>query len=231
MRGLFNYESKFMQSLLMISDIIILNGLYLLCCIPIVTIGAAQAGLHTAFRVLMDPDDDSSSTAAFLRGFKNGFTVITPVWLLMTVAVFAAAFSCIMSYVFEKAGAFASTILVAAVLIIITMLQTMVPVFHSRFACRRWQLAKNTMLFMFAHPLRCFAAAILMWAPVIVFLFIDFVSFAKLSLLFLIGWYGIAGLFITSLMRKPFKILEEHFYKTHDEDNNSNSSVEETSEA
>ena len=168
-----------MQSLLMISDIIILNLLYLLCCVPIVTIGAAQAGLHTAFRVLLNPDDDSSSVTAFIRGFKNGFTIVTPVWLLMTVAVFAAAFSCLMSYVFEKSGAFAATILVAAVLIIITIIQTMVPVFHSRFACRRWQLTKNTMFLMFAHPLRCFAAAMLMWAPVIVFFLIDFVSLAK----------------------------------------------------
>ena len=84
MRGYFNYESRLIQSIMMLGDILTLNFLYLFFSIPLFTIGAAQAGLYTGFRVLLDPEDDSSCAAAFLRGFKNGFTVITPVWLLLT---------------------------------------------------------------------------------------------------------------------------------------------------
>ncbi len=227
MRGLFNYESPLMQALMRLADIVILNVLYLLFCLPIFTIGAAQAGLHTAFRVLLDPDDESSSVAAFLRGFKNGFTVITPVWLIMTLAVVASGFSCIMSYVIEKSGGFAVTILVIVVLIIVTILQTAAPIFHSRFVCSRRRLAKNTLFLMFAHPLRCFVSAVLMWAPIILFLCVDTASFLKLGILFLTAWYGVAGLFVSTLMRKPFQILEEHFHKTHNEDGDSSPSTEE----
>lgn len=229
MRGLLNYESPLMQSIMKLGDIVILNCLFLLCSIPIITIGAAQAGLYTGFRVVLDPEDDSSCVKAFFRGFKTGFSVITPVWLSLTVAVGAVAYSCIMSYVIEKSGGFASTIIVAAGLLIVIVLQTVAPLFHSRFSCSRRQLFKNTFYFMFAHPLRSFAVAILMWMPVILFL-LDAVLFARLTILILAAWYGVAGLFSIRLTRKPFQTLEEHFHKTHDENGDPVVPLEETTQ-
>jgi len=216
MRGLFNYDSPLMQSIMKVGDIVILNFLFLLFSIPVFTIGAAQAGLYTGFRVILDPDDDSSCTAAFIRGFKSGFSVITPVWLILTLAVGAIAYFCFMSYVVEKSGGFASTFIVAAVLIIFVILQTLSPMLHSRFSYKRRQLLRNTFYFMFANPLRSFLIAILMWMPIILFL-LDIYLFAKLAVLILVVWYGIAGLLSVILMRKPFAILEEQFQKIHDD--------------
>ena len=63
--NIFDYNSKFNQLLMTVADIIILNVLYLVCCIPVFTIGAAQAGLFTGIRVLLDKEDDSSCAKAF----------------------------------------------------------------------------------------------------------------------------------------------------------------------
>ncbi len=229
MRGLFNYDSPLMQSIMRVGDIVTLNFLFLLFSMPLITIGAAQAGLYTGFRVMLDPDDDSSCTAAFIRGFKSGFSVITPVWLILTLAVGAAAYFCFISYVVEKSGGFASTFIVAAVLVILVILQTLSPMLHSRFSYRRRQLLRNTFFFMFAHPLRSFLIAVLMWMPIILFL-LDIYVFAKLAVLILVVWYGVAGLFSVVLMRKPFAILEEQFHKTHDENGNPIVPPEETEE-
>ena len=46
MRDFFNIESPFMQLLTRVGDLIIVNVLFLVCCVPIVTIGAAIAALH-----------------------------------------------------------------------------------------------------------------------------------------------------------------------------------------
>ena len=43
----FSYESKPMQILMLLGDLIILNLLFILCSLPVFTIGAAQAGLYT----------------------------------------------------------------------------------------------------------------------------------------------------------------------------------------
>jgi uncharacterized membrane protein YesL len=229
MKNIFGIDSKAMQVLSKIWDLFMLNLLYLVCCIPVVTIGAAQAGLYTGFRVVLNPEDDSSCIAAFFRGFKNGFSVITPVWLILTIAVCFAAHSCLMSYVIEKSGGFAITIIAIAGLIAVIILQTMIPLFHSRFSCSRRQLLKNTLYFMFAHPLHSFLIAVLIWMPIILFL-LDAVLFARLTILILTAWYGVAALFTLKLIKKPFQVLEEHFQKTYDEDGNPISPAQEAEE-
>ena len=70
MNGLFSYDSKLMQVLGFIADLFLCNVLYMLCCIPIVTIGPAQAGLHNAMRTLGDTEDDRSAVKQFFKGLK-----------------------------------------------------------------------------------------------------------------------------------------------------------------
>ena len=43
---LFNPESRFMEALSTISDLMILNLVTLVCCLPVITIGAALTGMH-----------------------------------------------------------------------------------------------------------------------------------------------------------------------------------------
>ena len=81
MKSLFDYENKFMQALMAVGDLIILNILFILFSLPIVTMGAAQAGLYTGVRVITDKEDDSSPAAGFVRGFKTGFFKITLMWI------------------------------------------------------------------------------------------------------------------------------------------------------
>ena len=48
----FSLDSKFMQALSRIADLILLNLVFLVTCIPIFTIGAASAALYSvAFRL------------------------------------------------------------------------------------------------------------------------------------------------------------------------------------
>ncbi len=46
MRGVFNPDSPMMRSLGVVWDLIVLNLLFLVCCIPVVTIGPAITALH-----------------------------------------------------------------------------------------------------------------------------------------------------------------------------------------
>ena len=226
MKGIFDYDSKFTQALLKFADIIILNALYLLFSLPIVTIGAAQAGLYTGFRVMIDPEDDSSCAAAFLRGFKNGFTIITPVWLILSGVVFFAGWSLISTYIIELMGDFAPTIISIIVLVVAIIFQTLAPIFHSRFSCTRRQLVKNVWYLFLAHPLRCTISVALMWAPLILFL-LDAYLFMQTIMITVTVWYGFAGLIAVTLMRKPFKSLEEQFYANQDESGDTTDASEE----
>ncbi len=204
MNSIFSYDSPIMQILMYIGDLIILNFLYLICCIPVFTIGAAQAGLYTAIRVLNDKEDDSSAAAAFFRGFKNGFGTVTLSWgilgILFVISTVAAIF----------ANAYGLPLWLCLLpLCVLGVFMSLVPAFHSRFGCTAMQLYRNVFLLLFAHPIRSIAAAVLMWVPVIVTATVQMFDSMATSLLWMTIYFSAAVLFGELFLRKPFKTLEE----------------------
>ena len=84
MRFLFDPESQFMQFLSRLCDLILLNIVYLLTCIPLFTIGAATAALYdTVFR--MDTQREGKLMATYFHGFRENFRQGTAVWLLLVL--------------------------------------------------------------------------------------------------------------------------------------------------
>lgn len=80
MKGLFNLDNPLMQLLSRVGDLIVLNVLTLLCSLPILTAGAAQAALH---RVCQDMafDTDSGVIGPYFRAFRVNFRQATILWL------------------------------------------------------------------------------------------------------------------------------------------------------
>ena len=168
MKSLFNYDNKFMQLLMTMGDMIILNVLFLLCCIPVFTIGAAQAGLYSGLRQLTNKEDDSSCAVAFFKGFANGFGTITITFLIMLALIVVVGYTAVSVAFFDVNGVQGAPVILSLVgLCICAIFQTVVSLFHSRFTCTVWQLLRNTWLLFLAHPLRCIIAAALAWLPVI----------------------------------------------------------------
>lgn len=217
MKGLFNYDNKFMQLLMTVGDLVILNFMYLLCCLPIVTIGAAQAGLCTGLRKLTDKDDDTSPAAAFMRGFAGGFTKITPAFLIMLFLIFLTGYTAASVAFFDVNGMKGAPVVLSVISVCICALfQTMISVFHSRFTCTVWQLFRNAWFMFLAHPLRSIAAAILAWSPVILFLG-DLRIFVLLTPVFITLFFSFTFLLINSLMKKPFNDVIQVFQERQEQ--------------
>lgn len=212
MGNLFSYDSKPMQILMYIGDLIIMNFIYLLCCIPVVTIGAAQAGMYSAAKVMLDKEDDSSLTAAFFKGFTTGFWTVTGAWGLMTLLLAFVAFT---GFTAIQYGAPAW--LVGIGVVVCALFQTLIPLFHARFNCTVKQLIRNAWFLMFAHPLRSAAVFIVIWLPVALFL-VDTYTFMSITPIWGTLYFSTAMLFAFSFMKKPFKILIDHFNETHNPD-------------
>lgn len=209
MNSLFSYDSKIMQLLMFIGDLMIINVLYLVCCIPIFTIGAAQAGLYTAAKVLLDKEDDTSASSAFFKGFANGFGTVTLSWGMMTVALALIIYLCLTAIAMG-----APVWLCAIPMVIAALFQTLVPAFHSRFGCTAFQLIRNVFFLLFAHPIRSIATAVLIWVPLAVFL-LDTYKFMLVGPIWLALYFSTAATFGYSFLKKPFTTLVNHFNKTH----------------
>lgn len=81
----FSYESKFGQLFLKLSYGCCLNILWLVCCLPIVTIGASTTALYyTSFKIAKE--EGSYITVMFFRSFRQNFKQATIIWLIMLAA-------------------------------------------------------------------------------------------------------------------------------------------------
>lgn len=216
---IFRYDSKLMQTLMFIGDLMILNVVYILCCLPLFTIGAAQAGLYTGVRVLNNPEDDSSAVGAFFKGFRTGFGKVTLGWgmlALLSVVTAVTWWFCMNLQAGDLKTAPAWMAVVG--FCIVAVFQPLSTMFHSRFDCTPFQLVRNSWFLLVAHPLRSLAVGAMFWLPFALFLFDPFTVMAT-AMVWLLLYYAVAALFSDLIMRKPFKTLIDHFNETHKTEN------------
>lgn len=220
--NIFSYESKFSQTLMFVADLCLLNLSFVLCCLPLFTIGAAQAALYSGIRVLLDPEDDSSPAKAFWKAIRTGFGSVTLAWgayALAELAVLAVLYF-VVGYGLILGGAAVPIWMCVIALAILILLQSQIPLFHARFTCTAGQLLNNGARLVLAFPLRSLLLAVLLWLPVILFFVIHTLYFAMISLTFLLLYYALVYLLIFYVMKKPFNMLIDHYNATHDKDGN-----------
>ena len=84
MENLFRYDSKFWEILEEISDIVILNFLFIIFSIPIITIGASSSALYTV-SLKKTNEENISVFKEFMRSFKSNFKISTLAWIFTII--------------------------------------------------------------------------------------------------------------------------------------------------
>lgn len=85
LQGLFNYDNPVWRFIGKLGDLILLNILWLICSIPIFTIGASTTAVYYVTLKLVR-DEDDSTIKSFFRSFKNNFKQATAIWLILLAA-------------------------------------------------------------------------------------------------------------------------------------------------
>lgn len=81
----FNWtDNVIMRVLGKIGDMICLNLMWLICCIPIITIGASTTALY-AVMLRMVKNEEGYIFRGFLKAFKTNFKQSTLIWLILLV--------------------------------------------------------------------------------------------------------------------------------------------------
>lgn len=81
MSNLLNYDGPVFSTLNKITDLIWLNILWIICCLPIFTIGASTTALFYV-TLHMARNEGSGVTRTFFREFKRNFRQSTGIWLI-----------------------------------------------------------------------------------------------------------------------------------------------------
>ena len=81
MNRVFNFEGPVFTFLSRLADLFWLNLLFIVCSIPIVTIGAASTALHYV-TLKMAKDEEGYITKSYFKSFKDNFVQATVIWVI-----------------------------------------------------------------------------------------------------------------------------------------------------
>ena len=89
LRKFFSPDSNAMRFLTLVCNLIYLNILFLLCSIPLFTIGASLTAMYTTMFKMLHKDDPFIGKT-FFKSFKNNFKQATILWI--PIAIFEVMF-------------------------------------------------------------------------------------------------------------------------------------------
>lgn len=209
MNDLFSSDSKLYTIIAYASDLIALNLIFLLCCIPIFTIGSSQSALYRALRVLQNNEDDRSCVKIYFQSFCSDFwkiNVVEFLYLCLSGCLFFGTFY--LRSISNKAHImwlFSSGCFFFAL-----SCSSLLPIFHSSYDCTTFQLIKNSILLFFCYPLRAILICIITWFPVLFFCF-NPELFASIVSYFFLFYFSVGLIFNQMLIRKPFQLISSKY--------------------
>lgn len=85
MGNIFSIEGPVYRFLYRVVDLLLLNLLFILCCIPVITIGASMTALFS-MTLRMVRDEDGGLVTGFLKAFRQNFKQSTVIWGILFFA-------------------------------------------------------------------------------------------------------------------------------------------------
>ena len=194
MGRLFDMDSPIMRFLGRVGDMMILNILVLICCIPIITVGAAFTAMHYVL-LKMVRDEEGYLIRGFFKSFAQNFKQATLIWLLMllVVAVYVGD-----SYIFGYSGiAFPRGLIIAVIAIGITMLLVSMYVFPllARFDNTIRNTFKNAAVLTFANLPKTLLMALMYVLPLVISYYSTYSHIFIILFGFSVPAYGAAYLY------------------------------------
>lgn len=203
MRFLFSPDSPIMQFLSRLADIMMLNVVFLLTCLPIFTIGAAVTALYdVVFR--MDTAREGKMLTTYFHSFRVNFRQATAIWLILLL--FGAATVVNMSHFSEIGSIFGYILVVATMLVLVILVLIFSYAFPllSQFDNSVKGTARNALLLSVAHLPRSLVLLVINCFPWVLMI-VNLYTFARMSLLWLFLYFSAAAYFNSRVLNKVFK--------------------------
>lgn len=209
----FNAEGPIMSFLNKVADIMLLNFMTWICCIPIVTAGAAFTALHyMSLKIVRG--EEGYIIKGYFKSFKQNFKQATIVWLIVVlVGCILAGDYYILRYT-PLADSKVMKVLIGAIGFIYALTVIYVFPLLARFENTVFRTIKNALLVSFISLPRAILMLIVYSIPIIIFLF--FPEF--LPVVFLFG-LSVPAYLAAKLYSKVLKKFEPQDEEESDADN------------
>lgn len=192
--------------------VVILNLMFLVCSLPLVTMGAAFTALYSGLRALIKKEP---YLRAFFLALRKGFARSTLAWvILLAISSLPVWHTCNMYAQALHSGQLAQAtpmlVLSALFALVLLSITTVVLLFYSRFECTISQLLRYGTSLTLSNLGRALPVGLLTWAPVALFL-LDGIHKTYYTLLLFTVWlffyYAVVGIAAVWLMNRPFALF------------------------
>lgn len=202
MGNLFRLDSKFMQTLSTFGDYVFLNVLFLICSIPIFTMGAARSALYRAMFEMQE--GNGALYKKFFKAFKENFKAGTVLFLLKGVIMALLAWSfwlVLKNDILPMRGFFGFS--VAAFMVMIAMMSASFGPQVAMFNATVKEFIRNGIYIALSELWRALAVAVMDLAPIFFFL-LDPALFMFLLPVWAFLYFSVTTNLAVRLWKKPF---------------------------
>lgn len=216
MSNFFNMDNGFFRALGKLADLMILNILFLLCSIPIFTIGASMTAMYYV-TLKMAENEDGYIARSFFKSFRQNFKQATVIWLIMLLfGIILVLDLLIMKNASGTVATVFKVIITATGFLYIMMLIYVFPVL-ARFYNTTKAIFKNSFIMAIADFPRTFVMLVITLGSVAIMFLNNYVF-----------WYGIlvwilAGFALVAFANSFFlkKIFAKYMPKEEEEETSS----------
>lgn len=220
-------DSPLMSALRRLWDYMGLNMCFLLCCIPVVTIGSAHSAMYTAIRAL---GRDEHWLRLYFRTFFKSFKRPTILWIIMALIIVVIGWNSLAIASYNAEGSQVPLVVSLICLGFAMCVCSTAFLLYSKFECTVFQLLRNSILTVIMYPIRCVIGSAFVWAPVIAFLGLTWL-FLETMIYQILFWFSFASFVFYWLMRKPLaKMAGEELPDKKKKDQKEESGEEEAEE-
>lgn len=201
MEALLNPDSKFMRAMSRIGDLLLLNLMFLITCVPIVTIGAACTAMYTlCFR--FDTDRERGLIKSYFQAFRDNFKQATVLWLIILLC---GATACINVYIFYSLSAVIPFVYVLFLILFVLVLLIAAYTFPllSQFNNSNKATLKNALILCLAYLPRSIVIVVVNVFP-FALLLVNFYMFLNAAFLWAAIYFSAAAYINSFLLKKVF---------------------------
>lgn len=128
--NLFSYDGLLDRTVRAIGRYFLLNVIYVICCLPVVTIGAATTALYT---VMLPSTNQTGPFRKFFAAFRSNFSQSTKIWLIFLLPLVLLCISIYLCLVYHFPGSNVMLILACICLALYMMIVSFVFPLQARY--------------------------------------------------------------------------------------------------
>ena len=208
MHNLFHYENPFIQFLVRVGDLMILNALFILCSLPVVTLGASLTALHRVTQNMLF-EQEEPLLKAFFRAFRQNFRQSTLAWLVELVVIVSLVCDVLLVMAYFDGGlAKAMYILVAVLAILVVGVFSYLMPLIARYENGMRQQVYNAVVLAIIKLPKTVLLMLLNLLPVILLL-ISVPVFVQTLIFWVIIGFAFVSFLTSSILKPVFQQLEK----------------------